>query len=261
MTWILFDGTLMIDLHTHILYDLDDGALTLEESLEMARIAVADGIRTVAATPHSPASIASRHYSPNLIVQRLDQLCAALQSEGIDLTVVAGTEIAYDGGIVEQLRRGDLLTYGSSRAILLELSSNRMPPTLENALFNLQVAGYRIVLAHPERIVEVQQDPNLLIPLVERGVCMQITAIALLGGQGRQLQQVCETLLTHQMVHILASDTHGPSSQRPPTLNAAREYAATLVGPAQAESLVTTMPLALLNNQPLQLPQPKNVRG
>lgn len=259
MTWILCDVTPMIDLHTHILYDLDDGASTLEESLEMARIAAADGIHTIAATPHSPASIASRHYSPTLIVQRLDQLRAALQSEGIGLNVVEGTEIAYDGGIVEQLRRGDLLTYGSSRAILLELSSNRIPPTLENALFNLQVAGYRIVLAHPERIVEVQQDPNLLIPLIERGVCMQITASALVGEQGRHLQQVCETFLSHAMVHIIASDTHSTSS-RPPKLAAACEYAATLVGAAQAAAFVTTIPMALLQNQPLHLPQPKKVK-
>ncbi|MEM8533908.1 MAG: CpsB/CapC family capsule biosynthesis tyrosine phosphatase [Chloroflexota bacterium] len=249
----------MIDLHAHILYDLDDGASTLEESLEMARIAVADGIHTIAATPHSPASIASRHYSPALIVQRLDQLRAALQSAGIELHVVQGTEIAYDGGIVEQLRRGDLLTYGSSRAVLLELSSNRIPPTLENALFNLQVAGYRIVLAHPERIVEVQQDPNLLIPLIERGVCMQITASTLIGEQGRHLQHVCETLLSHAMVHIIASDTHSTSS-RPPKLTAAREYAATLIGPAQAETFVTSIPMALLENQPLRLPQPKRVK-
>jgi protein-tyrosine phosphatase len=249
----------MIDLHSHILYDMDDGALTLAESLAMARMAAADGTRVLVATPHSPSSSASRHYGPALISARVDELNAALDAEQIELEIVTGTEISYDADIAEQLKRGELLTYGNTRSILLELARNTIPPMLETTLFNVQVAGYRVVLAHPERIVEVQHDPNRLLPLIERGVLMQITAAALLGGQGERLQTTAETLLTHGMVHFLASDTHGLPPRRPPLLSAAREYAAGLIGQAAATALVASNPAAVLHGQPLRLAPPRPV--
>ncbi|HEU5104028.1 MAG TPA: CpsB/CapC family capsule biosynthesis tyrosine phosphatase, partial [Roseiflexaceae bacterium] len=143
----------MIDLHSHILSDMDDGALTLAESLAMAQLAATSGTRVLAATPHSPGSTACRHYAPELVRARIDELNAALAAEGIPLDVVPGTEICYAPDIVERLKRGELLTYGRGRSLLLELDRNHLPPGFENALFNLQIAGYRVVLAHPERIV------------------------------------------------------------------------------------------------------------
>ncbi|MEP7188879.1 MAG: CpsB/CapC family capsule biosynthesis tyrosine phosphatase [Roseiflexaceae bacterium] len=243
----------MIDIHSHILYDMDDGALTLAESLAMARMAAADGTRVLVATPHGPGSTACRRYDMALIQARVGEIDAVLVAEQIALELVAGTEICYEADVVERLKRGQLLTYGNTRAILLELSHNSIPPMLENTLFNLQVAGYRVVLAHPERIVEVQQDPNRLLPLIERGVIMQLTAAALLGEQGERLQTAAETLLTHGMAHILASDTHGLPPRRPPLLSAAHKRAASLVGEATATALVTSNPGAVLYGQPLRL--------
>jgi protein-tyrosine phosphatase len=248
----------MIDLHSHILYGLDDGPATLEEALAIGRMAAADGTRVIAATPHSPASTASRHYDPALIRERVAALNAALSDEGIGLQVVTGTEICYDGDLVDQLRRGALLPYGASHAILLELPHEVFPPMLDRALFALQVAGYRIVLAHPERIPTVQRDPNVLLPLVERGVLMQLTAEALTGNQGRRLREAAETLLTHGIAHLLASDTHGTPPRRPPLLAAARARAVELIGPA-ADALVTATPAAIISDAPLHLPPPRPV--
>ena len=249
----------MIDLHAHILYNMDDGALTLAESLAMARMAAADGTRVLAATPHGPGSSVCRHYDPALIRARIGEINATLTAEQIALELVAGTEIPYESDVVERLKRGELLTYGQSRAILLELAHNTIPPMLENMLFNLQVSGYRVVLAHPERIIEVQRDPNRLLPLIERGVLMQITAAALLGEQGERLQTAAETLLTHGMAHILASDTHGMPPRRPPLLAAARDRAATLIGPTAATALVNNNPAAVLYGQPLRPTPPRPV--
>src|SRR5215207_7581181 len=94
----------MIDLHSHILFDLDDGAATLAESLAMAEVAARDGTRVLAATPHGPGSIACRTYDPAVIRTRLAELNAAIAAEGIPLEIGAGTEICYDAGIVERLR-------------------------------------------------------------------------------------------------------------------------------------------------------------
>ena len=248
----------MIDLHSHILYGLDDGAATLDVALEMGRMAAADGTRVLAATPHGPGSTACRHYDPALIHERIATLNAALAAEGIALEVVAGTEICYDGDLVERLKRGALLAYGASRTILLELPHDTLPPVFDRALFSIQLAGYRVVLAHPERIVAVQRDANALLPLIERGVLMQVTAEALTGGQGERLRATAELMLTHGMVHLLASDTHGMPPRRPPLLAAARARATALVGPA-ADALVTTTPAAILNDAPLHLPLPRPV--
>jgi protein-tyrosine phosphatase len=248
----------MIDLHSHILPDLDDGAATLAEALALGRMAAADGISTIAATPHSPASIASRHYNATLIRERVAALNAALAAEAIGLTVIAGTEICYDGNLVERLRDGALLPYGTSRAVLLELPHDTLPPAIDQALFALQVAGYRVVLAHPERIAAVQRDPNVLLPLIERGALMQLTAEALTGQQGPRLRAAAETLLTHSMAHVLASDAHGLPPRRPPLLSAARDRAIALLGPAAA-ALVTTIPAAILQGAPLRLDAPRPV--
>jgi protein-tyrosine phosphatase len=249
----------MIDLHSHILYGLDDGTGTLEEALAFGRYAAADGIRVIAATPHSPGSTACRNYDPVTIQQRLDILNAALAAEDVPLEVVAGTEIYYDGDVLDRLKKGALLPYAHSQTILLELPHGAIPPLLDTVLFNLQIAGYRIVLAHPERLPDVQHDPNRLLPLITRGVLMQLTAAALTGEQGARLQAIAETLLTHGMVHLLASDAHGLPPRRPPALSAALARAAELIGPAAANGLVTTTPAAILQHQPLPLPPPRPV--
>lgn len=249
----------MIDLHSHILYDIDDGARTLDEALAMAELAARDGIRVIAATPHTPGSSACRSYEPGLIRERVAELNARLVAAQLPLEVVPGSEIFYTPSIVERLQRGQLLPYGTSHTILLELVSAEIPSAFENTLFNLQVAGYRVVLAHPERITQVQRNPNRLVPLIERGVLMQLTAEALLGGQGDRLRAAAETLLTHGMAHLLASDAHGTPPRRTPLLKAARDRAAALIGPAAAEALVATTPAALLANQPLRLPPARPV--
>jgi protein-tyrosine phosphatase len=249
----------MIDLHCHILHGLDDGPATLDESLAMCRLAVADGVRVIAATPHSPGSVASRQYAPALIHERLREINAALAAERLSLEIVAGTEICYDADMIDQLKRGALLSYGRSRSILVELAHNTIPPMLDLPLFNLQVAGYRVVLAHPERIIEVQQDPNRLLPLIERGVLMQITAEALLGGQGQRLRATAEVLLLHGMAHLLASDAHGLPPRRAPLLTLARARAAAMVGGDAADHLVARTPAAVLHGQPLKLPPPRPV--
>jgi protein-tyrosine phosphatase len=248
----------MIDLHSHILPDLDDGVATLAEALALGRMAAADGIRTIAATPHSPASTASRRYDPTLIREQVATLNAALAAEAIDLTVIAGTEICYDGDLVERLRGGALLPYGASRAVLLELRYDTLPSAIDQALFALQIAGYRVVLAHPERIAAVQRDPNVLLPLIERGALMQLTAEALTGHQGQRLRAAAETLLTHGMAHVLASDAHGMPPRRAPLLSAARDRAVALLGPSAA-ALVTTTPAAILQDAPLSLGSPRPI--
>ncbi|NJN16213.1 MAG: hypothetical protein HC822_08030 [Oscillochloris sp.] len=251
----------MIDLHTHILPDIDDGSRTLDAALEMVQIAVADGVSTVAATPHGRSSVsAGVRYHPDLVHKRVGVLREAIAEAGLNLTLVPGTEIYGEPGVEDRLDAGELLGYGTSRAVLVEFAAGATPATVEQIVFGLQLRGRRVVLAHPERLRFVQHDPNTLAPLIARGVVMQLTADALLGAQGRRLQDLAETLLTHDLVQLIASDAHGPHLARMPNLGDARRRTAVLRNEATAERLTNTTPAAILADTPLDLPAPSPVR-
>jgi len=247
----------MIDLHSHILPGIDDGAATLEEALAMARIAVDDGIRVIAATPHSPESDAGQRYSVELVQQRAAELREALSGAAIPLEVVVGTEIHICSDIVDGLEQGTLLPYAGTRTVLLELPYRDLPPLVEHQIIHLQEAGYQVLVAHPERHPMIQRNLACLAPFADQGVLFQVTAEALTGQQGLQRQQVAEQLLVRGFGHILATDAHGTSvrAKRAPLMRAAGSAAAQLIGPAAANRLVTGTPAAILKGalfQPTQ---------
>jgi len=251
----------MIDLHCHILHAIDDGPRDLAGAVELARAAVADGVSALAATPHG-RSVAGGglRYSVDLLRERLAELRGALAAADVPLTLVAGTEIYGEAGLVPRLRRGELLGYGDSRALLVEFPASMIPAAIEQIVFELQLAGRRVVVAHPERLRYVQDDPNRLIPLVERGALLQLTADALVGAQGERLRRVAETMLTHRLAQLIASDAHGSHLGRMPNLGAARRRAAELLDEPAADALTRAIPAAILADSPLDLPAPTRVR-
>jgi protein-tyrosine phosphatase len=244
----------MIDLHSHIIYGVDDGAQTRDEALAMCRLAAADGVRIIAATPHSPASVASRNYDTTIIQQQSADLQQQLQAEGIELQVIAGTEIRYSAEIINQLRAGQLLPYHNRKLILLEVANDALAQHIEHAAFVAQASGYRVIIPHPERCTEVQKNPHILRPLVERGVAMQLTAAALIGEQGDQLAETSNQLISLGYAHIIASDAHGMPPRRTTQISAAREHISKQYGQEIAETLSQTNPELLLNNKPLPKP-------
>jgi protein-tyrosine phosphatase len=251
----------MIDLHTHILHAIDDGPPDLAGAVAIARAAVADGVTVMVATPHgrSSANVNSR-YSAALLHERLAELRAALDAAGVALEIVAGTECYGEAGVVQRLGSGELLACGASRAVLVEFPVQISRAALEQIVFELQLAGYRVVVAHPERLRYVHHEPNALIPLIERGVLLQLTADALLGNQGKRLERLAETLLTYRLVQIIASDCHGPHFNRMPNLGQARERAARLLDAAAADHLTRAIPAALLTDAPISVAPPTPVR-
>lgn len=251
----------MIDLHSHILHAVDDGARTLAEAVGMARESVAQGVTTIAATPHGHSSVSAwAGYSVPRLNDRLNELRAALRSERIALDVVAGTEIFGEPGALERLRSRQVLPYGESQAVLVEFPLGVTPGAAEQIVFAFQLAGYRVVVAHPERYRYVQEDPNSLIPLVERGALMQLTADALLGNQGEGMRRIAEAMLTHGLIQIIATDAHGPHVSRMPNLGPARDRAAQLVGADRADQLTRQIPAAVLSDGLIAPAAPRKVR-
>lgn len=246
----------MIDVHTHILPGLDDGAETLEESVRMAGIAAADGIEALVATPHADETFGQRQ---TLLDERLAGLREALAAAGLRLEVMAGCEAFVTPDLGARAAGGGLPGLNGSRYLLVEWPLLLYPTYADRALFDLRLKGLVPVLAHVERYRNVQADVNMLVGLIERGVLAQVTAGSLLGQFGSEIQRTAEIILEHDLAHVLASDAHS-AAERPPVLACAAARVAQLVGAEAARALVVDVPRALVENRPLEVRPPRPYR-
>lgn len=235
----------MIDLHSHILPGIDDGAKTLADSLEMARIAVADGIHTMACTPHIYPGMYMND-GPGIESARA-RLQAALDHEGIALKLVIGADVHLVPGLLDGLRSGRVPTLNRSRYFLLEPSHTTPPPRLEESVFDLIASGYTPIITHPERLTWVENHYPVFERLIAQGAWMQVTAGALTGVFGKRAQYWGERFLGDGNTHILATDAHS-TGRRLPRLTEGLEVARRLVGDLEAMRLVEGRPCAVLEN-------------
>ena len=248
----------MIDLHCHMLPGVDDGAADLAMSLEMARAFVADGVQVVACTPHILPGL--YHNTGPQIRQATAALQTELDQSGIALRLVSGADVHIVQDFVAGLKAGRLLTLADSRYVLVEPPHHVVPVRLEELFFNLLVAGFVPILTHPERLTWLKAHYPAVQRLVQAGVWMQITAGSLTGSFGRTAQYWAERMLDEGAVHILATDAHD-IQRRPPILGKGRELAAKRVGDQEAEHLVRTRPMGIIQNAlPASLPLPHSVR-
>jgi protein-tyrosine phosphatase len=249
----------MIDLHSHILPGIDDGAPDLAVSLTMARAFVEDGVTTLACTPHILPGL--YHNTGPQIRQAVLQLQAALDAEAIPLQLIAGADNHITANFVAGLQSGHLLSLGDSRYVLVEPPHHTMPARLEDMFFDLAVAGYVPILTHPERLTWITAHYDVIERLAHGGVWMQITAGSLTGSFGRQPKYWAERMLDEGLVHILATDAHD-AVRRKPVLSKGRDAAAQRVGAVEAEHLVSTRPQGIVANAvPGSLPMPNTARA
>lgn len=231
-----------VDIHCHLVPGIDDGAQSWEQSLLMAAMAAADGIRTIVVTPHQLGNYAHNH--GQTIRTRAGELQQLLDNHGIALRVVPGADVRIEQGMVEKLGSGEVLTLADHRKhVLLELPHELYFP-LEEVLESLRRVGIVGILSHPERNQGLLKQPRLLPPLVDRGCLMQITCGSLLGTFGTLPKQLAEWMLSEGLVHFLATDAHGPSARRP-LMKHAFERAKRLVGEEVAMDLCCRNPAAV----------------
>ncbi len=235
----------MIDLHCHLLPGIDDGARDVAMSLDMARMACADGITVTACTPHILPSVYDN--TGPAIKSAVAALQKSLDEAGVPLTLVTGADVHIAPDLATGLRTGRVLTLNGSRYMLLEPPHHVLPPNIEDHIFRLHTAGFVAIVTHPERMSWIDGNYDLVERLVRGGVWMQVTAGSLMGRFGRRPRYWAERLLDEGLCHILATDAHNPTG-RPPYLAEAREAAAKRLGEEEADNLVTNRPQAILNN-------------
>lgn len=242
----------MIDLHCHLLPGIDDGAPDLATALAMARIAVADGIREIACTPHIYPGLYANDRDG--IACAIDVLGEALHEEGIELKLRIGADTHLVPDLLEGLAARRIPTLNDSRYLLLEPPHHVAPPHFEQSVFQLLAAGYVPVITHPERLSWIELHYPVFARLVHSGAWMQITAGSVTGRFGRRPKYWAERMFDDGLVHVLATDAHD-TRRRPPLLAEGREAATVRMGNEEAQHLVVTRPQGILDNlDPAQMP-------
>lgn len=202
----------MIDIHSHILYGLDDGAQNPEETLAMARQAVEQGITGIVATPHHLDGTYVN--PPELVHRRIQDVKELLEKNDIPLTLFAGMEIHVYGEVVEDLKSQRVITYNDQQHhLLLELPHDHVPRYIEKLVFDIQCSGYVPIIPHPERNKEMREDPNLLYRLVKQGAMAQLTAASVVGKFGKKIQKCSMDMIGHHMIQFIATDAHNTGNR------------------------------------------------
>jgi protein-tyrosine phosphatase len=241
----------MIDLHLHLLPAVDDGAATPAVAREMLVLARRLGFELLVATPHLEGPLTPEYRAK--VSRAWSEVAPSAASLGIE--VALGYEIQLTPDLAQRLERGEPSTLAGGRAVLVELPFAGWPLFAEQSLFELQAAGFRPLLAHPERYGEAQRDPSRVVALAERGVALQVTFGSLVGLFGKRVQQLAERLLLEDAATVLASDAHS-AGQRFETVGRGRARAHDLVGPERLRQLVLDNPRALLRDDSLPVPAP-----
>ncbi|PYB71698.1 tyrosine-protein phosphatase [Rhizobium wuzhouense] len=235
----------MIDLHSHILFGLDDGASELDISIEMARIAVADGITHMACTPHVQEGVYPNDWAT--IRPVLEVLQQALRELRIPLTLFCGAEAHLAWDLPERLLRGDIPTLNDSRYFLLELPHLVVPPRLQDFVLRLKDAGFIPVITHPERLSWAERRPELLVKIAELGCPLQLTADSLLGRFGMTAQAQAASFVDAGLLVFVASDAHSPRA-RAPRMSAAMKLVASRWGEETAQRMFIEIPQIILSD-------------
>lgn len=196
----------MLDIHSHILYGVDDGSTSIEESLELLKKAQSEGTSTIIATPHKDP-----HYQPSkeLILDRVHELNRISQENGLLIHVLPGQEVRLYDKIVDDYKNNQLITLNDAgRHLLVEFPSSHVPKYATRLFYELQLAGVQPILVHPERNSEIISNPQLLFDIVATGVLTQITAGSIMGKFGRKSKKLSHLFMTHNVVTFIASDAH-----------------------------------------------------
>ncbi len=234
----------MIDLHTHILAGLDDGADDSAGSVAIAQEALRAGVTVLAATPHVrddyPTSVAA-------MTAALKAARKALRAAEVAVEVLPGAEVAFDW--LPRLELEELRAFalgGSANHLLVEMPVFGWPLNAKEVIRRLREAGFTTVLAHPERNIVVQSSPQRLLELVRDGALVQLTAGSLLGNFGRAAMRASQELRAAELVHLLATDTHGSPGRAAALLPALES----LHDPALSEWLTHSVPRAIIDGEP-----------
>lgn len=236
----------IIDIHSHILPYLDDGAADMEETIAMLKLAYEQGIRKMVATPHYHLG---RHESSiTKVKQSLEQVRIQMKRQGVTMELVMGNEIYYHPEAIEDVSLGKVSTLGDSSCVLVEFSPGSSLSYIRQALDFIIREGYTPVIAHTERYLELTKNLDDVANLIDMGCYVQMNAGSIAGNAGMKTKSFCKKLLKNELVHFVATDCHGLRS-RTPEIQQSAEYIRKKFGDDYAKRLFIDNPETMLSGE------------
>lgn len=238
-------STTVVDIHSHILAEVDDGPKSWDVSVAMCRAAAADGITHMVATPHANDRY---HYDRDYLKGLLAHL-QELIGNSLKLSLGCDFHLSYDN-LQDALANPTRYVIEGTHYLLVEFSNYSVPQQTTDSFLKLGNCGITPIITHPERNPILRESPQRVVEWAEQGCVIQMTGSALTGFWGERTRSAALWLLEHQAVHVLATDAHD-MEKRVPVLSTARDAAAEICGGDVAEAMVEANPRAIITNQPL----------
>ena len=239
----------MVDIHCHILPEVDDGAWDMEAAVDMAKIARDSGVKKIITTPHFKGEPKSLEAVGFLMHQRR-LLQSRLKREKIEVELLPGAEVLCEPQTMELAQVGRLPTLGTGRYVLTEFYFDASAGFMDETLHGLRQMGYLPVVTHPERYGAVQRDPELAARWYHRGIVLQISKGSVLGAFGRRAEDAAVRMLCRGNAHIIASDAHSPHV-RTTDLQPVRHWCLDHLGQAYTKILLEDNPGRVAAGKPM----------
>lgn len=246
---------MMIDIHCHLVYEVDDGSKSIEDTLYMLKEAKKVGFTDIICTPHYmedyyevPCSEISNK------ILKMKEL-----SQNINIRIYQGNEIYSTENIIEYLNSNQAMSLNNSKYVLIEFPMQNKPMNMDQVVYLLLQAGKIPIIAHPERYSYVREDPNMLLEYIEQGVLFQSNYGSVIGIYGNEIKETAKKLLTHNMIHFLGSDNHRINTvykNIPEALKTLEKW----VGQDKIQELTTDNPSCILSNEEFDIDDPIEVK-
>lgn len=246
----------MIDIHSHMLPNIDDGSRSIEETFNLIKEAKNVGFEAIISTSH----YMENHYETDTPEREvwMNAIYENLQAKNIDMKLYMGNEIYLSENLVNLLEQGKASTINDTCYVLFEMPLNAEPMNLYQVVYEMLQNKLVPILAHPERYKFVQRDPELIYDLIQNGVLMQANYGSIIGEYGEKAQKLVKRLLENNMIHFLGTDVHRQNTIYPKIPQILSEINE-IVGEETLEKLTTTNPKLVLNNKKIEIEEPQKI--
>ena len=247
----------MVDFHTHILPNIDDGSKSVEETFALIKEAEKAGFDAIISTSHY---IEQYYNVPNRDRKIwLDALSSKFDEQNINMKLYLGSEIYITEKIVELIKEEKAATINNTKYVLFELPMNAKPFYLNDVIFEIMKNDMKPILAHPERYSFIQKNPNEIYDLIQKGVLMQSNYASFIGYYGNGVKFTARKLLKNNMIHFLGSDVH-TSKTIYPKIPKILEELKKLIGEEKVYELTEKNPKLALNNEKIKIRDPEHIK-
>lgn len=247
----------MIDMHSHILPNIDDGAKSIEETYNLLNEAQQVGFKAVITTPH----YIEGYYESEVSLRRdiINQICEKLKNNNKKIRVYLGNEVYLSENIIQGLQEEKICSINNTDYILFEMPLTIEPMNLYDIIYEMLQHKLKPILAHPERYTFIQKNPQIVCDLIQKEVLMQANYASIIGKYGKRAQITLKKLLRNNMIHFLGTDTHRQNTIYPKIPQILIKLNK-VIGQAKLEELTTTNPQLVLDNKPIDITKPEKIK-